>query len=140
MKANLTRALLMSGFLLVASTAGAEDVGRGRLLYVHHCASCHGVNGDGRGPVAPQLKTAPTDLRFLALRYGNPLPEDRIASFIDGRADIAAHGPRDMPIWGEQVWKYPEGKGPSWQVTSRIADLVAYLQSIQETKRHASLR
>jgi len=140
MKVNLTRALLLSGFLLFTSTAAADDVARGRLLYVHHCASCHGVKGDGRGPVAPELKTAPTDLRFLSLRYGNPLPEDRIASFIDGRADIVAHGPREMPIWGEEVWKYPEGQGPREQVTSRIADLVAYLQSIQETKQHASLR
>lgn len=109
-------------------------------MYLRDCASCHGVKGDGQGPVAAELKTPPTDLRLLSLRYGTPLPEDQIARFIDGRADIAAHGPRDMPVWGEQVWKYSEGKGPSSQVTSRVADLVAYLQSIQERQHHASLR
>ena len=140
MKPNRAVVLLLAGFLLVTSTAAADDVARGRVLYRRNCASCHGVKGDGQGPVAAQLKTPPTDLRLLSMRYGNPLPEDQIARFIDGRADIAAHGPRDMPVWGEQVWKYPEGKGPTAQVTSRVADLVAYLQSIQELQYHASLR
>ena len=40
-----------------------------------------------------------------------------------------------MPVWGEEVWKYPKGEGLSSQVTSRIAVLVAYLQSIQEIER-----
>jgi mono/diheme cytochrome c family protein len=140
MKFNRTLVLLLSVFLSGASIAGAGDGARGRVLYLRNCASCHGVNGDGRGPVAAALKTPPADLRVLSFRYGNPLPEEQVASFIDGRADIAAHGPRDMPVWGEQVWEYPEGKGPSGQVTSRVADLVAYLQSIQELQHHASLK
>ncbi len=140
MKLNRTLLLLLSGFLLAASTAAAGDVARGRVLYLRNRASCHGVKGDGQGPIAAQLQTPPADLRLLSLRYGNPLPEGQIARFIDGRADIVAHGPRDMPVWGEQVWKYPESKGPSSQVTSRVADLVAYLQSIQELQHQASLR
>ena len=140
MKLNRTLVLLLLVVLLVASTAAAGDVARGRALYLRNCASCHGIKGNGQGPVAAQLKTPPADLRLLSSRYGNPLPEDQIARFIDGRADIAAHGPRDMPVWGEEVWKYPEGKGPSGQVTSRVADLVAYFQSIQELEHHASLK
>ena len=140
MKLNRTLVVLLSGFFLVASTTAADEVARGRVLYMRNCASCHGVKGDGQGPVAALLKTPPADLRLLSLRYGNPLPEDQIARFIDGRADVAAHGPRDMPVWGEGVWEYPEGNGPSGQVISRVADLVAYLQSIQELQRHASLR
>src|SRR5271167_1197559 len=77
MKLNRTLVLLLSGFLLVASTAAADDVARGRVLYLRNCASCHGVKGDGRGPVAPALKAPPSDLRLLSLRYGNPLPEDQ---------------------------------------------------------------
>ena len=140
MKLTRTFAFLLSGILLLASTALADDVARGRVLYMRNCASCHGAKGDGRGPVAAALRTPPADLRLLSLRYGNPLPEDQIARFIDGRADIAAHGLRDMPVWGEQVWEYPAGKGPSSQVTPRVADLIAYLQSIQVRQGHASLR
>ncbi len=25
---------------------------------------------------------------------------------MDGRADIKAHGPRDMPVWGEEMWRF----------------------------------
>ncbi len=126
--------------LLTSAVAHAGDVTQGRVLYLHYCASCHGVKGDGHGPVAASLKTPPADLRLLSSRYGNPLSEDQIASFIDGRADVAAHGPREMPVWGEQVWQYPEGKGPEAQVTPRVADLVAYLQSIQTPQHHASIK
>jgi mono/diheme cytochrome c family protein len=140
MRSNRALVLFLLGSLFIASIAGADDVERGRALYLRNCAACHGVKADGHGPVSPALKTPPPDLRLLWHRYGNPLPEDRIASFIDGRADIAAHGPREMPVWGEQVWKYPEGKGPGTHVTSRVADLVSYLESIQEMQRHASIR
>ena len=37
---------------------------------------------------------------YFPSRCGNPLPEDVIAKFIDGRSDVKAHGPRDMPVWG----------------------------------------
>src|SRR5271166_4329513 len=110
---------LLGLFLLGApSISRADEISEGRTVYLRNCAACHGVKADGNGPAAPALTTKATDLRFLSARYGNPLPQDQIARFIDGRADIIAHGPRDMPVWGDQVWKYPEGKGPSSQVTS----------------------
>src|SRR5271167_1267872 len=138
MKRNRTFVLLLSGFLLAASTAAADEVARGRVLYLRNCASCHGVKGDGQGPVAAQLKTHPADLRLLSTRYGNPLPQDQIARFIDGRADVVAHGPREMPVWGEKVWEFPDGQGNQGQITPRVAALIAYLQSIQQIEHKAS--
>lgn len=133
-------ATLFGLFVVTSAVASASDVSQGRSLYLRYCASCHGVKGDGRGPVAPALKTPPSDLRLLSHRYGSPLPEDQIASFIDGRADVVAHGPREMPVWGEQVWQYPEGTRHETQVTPKIANLVAYLQSIQTPQHHASIK
>jgi mono/diheme cytochrome c family protein len=121
-----------------ASICNADQVSEGRTLYMRNCAACHGIKADGNGPAAPALTTKAPDLRFLSARYGNPLPQDQIARFIDGRADVVAHGPRDMPVWGEKVWEYPEGKGNQHQVTPRIAELIAYLQSIQKAARNAS--
>jgi mono/diheme cytochrome c family protein len=123
-----------------AAAAGTSAIARGRALYVNYCASCHGLNADGNGPVAAALSTPPTNLRLLSERYGNPLPEDQIARFIDGRSDVKAHGPRDMPVWGEQVWKYPQGRRKQTQVKGGIAALVAYLQSIQKREQNASLK
>jgi len=128
------------GFLLIGAMAfAAAEAARGQALYLRYCGSCHGISADGHGPVASALKTPPADLRILSKRYGNPLPEDQIAQFIDGRADVQAHGPRDMPIWGERIWAYGEAGGQQRKVSPRIADLVAYLQSIQKTQLQARL-
>jgi len=131
--------LLVVGSVAMAKTPGTDDIAQGRALYLQYCASCHGRYADGNGPVAPALSTPPANLRLLSERYGNPLPEDQIARFIDGRADVKAHGPRDMPVWGE-VWKNPEGQGSETQVKERIAKLVAYLQSIQKPAQSASVQ
>ena len=109
--------------------AGSTDVAQGKAIYLQYCASCHGPNGEGNGPLAPMLTTPPANLRKLYQRYGNPLPEDQIARFIDGRSDVRLHGPRDMPVWGERF--YVDANGNAQEVKSRIAKLVAFLQSIQ---------
>lgn len=111
---------------------------RGRALYLQYCDSRHGLAGEGDGPVARALTTPPANLRRLSERYGNPLPEDQIARFIDGRADLKAHGPRDMPVWGKRF--YYESGIDERTAQKRIAELVAYLQSIQTNIHQASLR
>ena len=124
--------------MLVAGVAVARggDVARGRALYLHNCATCHGLTAEGNGPMAGALKTPPTNLRLLSDLYGNPLPEDRVARAIDGRAEVKAHGPRDMPVWDERF--SAETHGDERQVKARIAQLVAYLQSLQTGARTAS--
>jgi len=122
----------------VASICSADPVSEGRNLYMRNCAACHGVKADGNGPAAPALTIKAPDLRFLSTRYGNPLPQDQIARFIDGRADVVAHGPREMPVWGEKVWEFPDGQGNQGQITPRVAALIAYLQSIQQIEHKAS--
>jgi mono/diheme cytochrome c family protein len=124
-------------FLIGAvSLAAADDVTDGKAIYVQYCASCHGTKGDGKGPMAPVLTTPPTNLRLLSQKYGNPLPAEQIARFIDGRSDVKAHGPRDMPVWGERF--NAQSNGNESDTGTRIAKLVAYLQSIQTGIRTAS--
>ena len=125
--------------ILIAGTfrlAAADDVTDGKAIYMQYCASCHGVKGDGNGPLSQALTTPPTNLRLLAQKYGNPLPEDQIAKFIDGRSDVKAHGPRDMPVWGQRF--NAQSNGNEAETAERIAKLVAYLQSIQTGIRTAS--
>jgi mono/diheme cytochrome c family protein len=126
------------GLWLIGTTTitRADDVKQRHALYLRYCVSCHGLTGEGDGPMARTLTTPPANLRLLSDRYGNPLPEDQIARFIDGRADVKAHGPRDMPVWGERF--YLETQGSEREVKHRIAKLVAYLQSIQTPNRQAS--
>jgi mono/diheme cytochrome c family protein len=122
-------------FLGTTAVVRADEVAQGRALYLRYCASCHGLMGEGDGPIARALSTPPANLRLLSDRYGNPLPEDQVARFIDGRAEVKAHGPRDMPVWGERF--YFETGGNEREVKARIAKLVAFLQSIQTGNRQA---
>jgi len=103
----------------------------GSQLYMHACAACHGVTADGRGPVAEVLSPPPRDLRTLAHRYGDPLPTDRIAQFIDGRELVKAHGPREMPVWGEELRERGKGPDPEAAVRRKIDAIVAYLVTLQ---------
>ncbi|HYA35343.1 MAG TPA: c-type cytochrome [Candidatus Binataceae bacterium] len=42
--------------------ATAENLERGKALYMNNCVPCHGPKGLGNGPVAKLLKTPPADL------------------------------------------------------------------------------
>jgi mono/diheme cytochrome c family protein len=141
---NSTRLVTLSlvGCLIIGApgVARPDDLAAGRRLYVEHCAACHGINGDGHGPLEHELARPATDLRMLSKKYGNPLPDDQIARFMDGRADVQAHGPRDMPVWGWEMWRYPAGKGDRRAVSEPVAQIVRYLQSIQVGSSPALLK
>ena len=129
--------MLLAVGAVSAMAAGPNDLNAGRADYVRYCASCHGLSGDGRGPVAKVLRTPPTDVRTLTTRYGAPLPLDRVARAIDGRQSITAHGEREMPVWGERFSEVDSlGETRDAQMQSRIAKLVAYLASIQAPTTH----
>ena len=52
---SLKRSMIpLFGLLLVSplAVAGTGDIAQGRTLYLNYCASCHGLNADGQGPVA----------------------------------------------------------------------------------------
>jgi mono/diheme cytochrome c family protein len=79
---------------------GEEDIGKRE--YVIRCAVCHGDGGRGDGPFAAQLKSPVTDLAKIQKDNNGVFPFDRIYRVIDGREVVAAHGPREMPVWGNQ--------------------------------------
>jgi mono/diheme cytochrome c family protein len=86
--------------LLVGGSAyAAEDAGR--TLYLRYCASCHGRDGRGDGPVAPALGEKPIDLTQIAAAHGGEFPFVAVCEAIDGTRTVRAHGVSEMPIWGE---------------------------------------
>lgn len=122
-------------FALAASLAGCVDPETrevaGRDLYLRHCASCHGDDGRGSGPVAASLTTPAADLTRLAERAGR-FDEAAVMSAIDGRRKVAAHGPREMPVWC--VVFEQEQEGQPFQVYAGLLQtraLADYLRSIQ---------
>ena len=105
----------------------------GRDTFLRYCASCHGAEGRGDGPLAASLTKPPSDLTQLAKKSGGRFDERALLEVIDGRRQLAAHGTRDMPVWGATFEE--EGKGtpyPAYQSLVRSRFLVDYLATIQE--------
>jgi mono/diheme cytochrome c family protein len=108
-------------------------VDAGRADFLRYCASCHGADARGKGPVAATLRIPPADLTRIAKRHGGRVPAGDIANYIDGRTTVAAHGTREMPVWGRILGeKIAEGTTEDEVARGRIDALVAYLMSIQE--------
>ena len=110
----------------------------GKLEYDFNCASCHGINGKGDGPYKQYLTKSPSDLTVLSWRNGGVFPMDKVYSIIDGREELGAHGPRDMPIWGMEfrardgLFGYTETPyGAESHVRVRILALADYIYRLQ---------
>ena len=127
--------------MLVSMVAFASDVNFGKNEYMENCAVCHGVDGKGAGPYTEMLKVdVMPDLTMLQKKNNGVFPFDHVRTVIDGRGEVKSHGPRDMPIWGNEY----NAKAPSPDyfmageidtepfVSGRILMLVDYLQSIQQ--------
>jgi len=104
---NLRPFLVLAALLAPAALHAAEadpfaDY-TGAQLFARFCASCHGPQGQGDGPVAPALKVMIPDLTELAKRSRGQFPEQRVREIIDGRAVLPAHGTRPMPVWGYEL-------------------------------------
>ncbi len=101
----------------------------GKEMYVNYCAVCHGSEGKGNGPAADALKTPPTDLTALSKNNGGTFPALKVGSAIRGDAQVAAHGSKDMPVWGK-LFRTISG-GHEGEVDQRVANLVNYIKTLQ---------
>ena len=126
-------AILMALAVLAAPAVAADYSGySGADLYRRFCASCHGNAGQGDGPVSRSLAAAMPDLRRLAERHGGHFPDNWTYRVIDGRASMLSHGPRDMPVWGVELWREQGADITAGEKTrDAIARLVEYLRSVQ---------
>jgi mono/diheme cytochrome c family protein len=139
---NLSAGTTFVAFLLFlcGSSASAEKTSDfGEFEYQTSCASCHGMTGKGDGPMAQHLVSTPSDLTLLAKNNGGVFPAQKVYEIIDGREEVASHGPRTMPVWGRAFRStVPHVEelgmmdfGP--QIAhARIASVVDYLYRIQE--------
>ena len=108
-------------------------VSGGRASFQAYCASCHGHNGKGDGPVGTKLTVKPADLTTLTERHEGTFPEEYLLQTIDGRAGLEVHGSRTMPVWG-RVWRTDPSDAASEVEAERVLnELVHYIRSIQTT-------
>ncbi len=127
----LVSLVIMAGSNHPVSAENANNMGR--QFFERYCSACHGMDGRGAGPVAPDLRTPPADLTRIAQRRGGQFPTAEIAASIDGRAQVRAHGSRDMPVWGERFSEQVGGGSLGEEVVrGNLLVLIQYLQSLQQ--------
>ena len=128
----------LMGLVLSAGAAGAQtkvekapikptlasDAG---AMFNTYCAVCHGKEGKGDGPAAKSLAKAPADLTKLAARNNGTFPEVRVRRYIEGLDEVAAHGTRDMPMWGDLFRSLNRDTA-----AIRVEALAEYLKGMQQ--------
>ena len=131
--------ILFVGACSPGEPEGAESVDAtpetGLQLFSHYCASCHGALGLGDGPVARSLNPPPADLTTLAQRNDGVFDAQAVLSTIDGRREVIAHGPRDMPVWGVVFASEHAGAGTlhAQQHAALLSKLLTdYVESLQK--------
>jgi cytochrome c553 len=135
-----SRWLIVVGLLLFAGVVSAQQKPRieqapierlpatdAKEMFASYCTPCHGKEGRGDGPAAAALKRVPADLTTLASRNAGKFPDLRVRRYIEGADEVAAHGTRDMPVWG------PLFRSLSPDTAAlRVAALTEYIKSIQK--------
>jgi mono/diheme cytochrome c family protein len=75
---------------MAAGPVWSDEDGRKHGLYRRHCAHCHGISGDGRGPTAGILNPYPRDYRSGVFKFkstytaSQPTDEDLRKTVLDG--------------------------------------------------------
>ena len=72
----------------------------------------------------------PPDLTTLTLRHGNQFPDAYVSNVLRDGVMLPAHGPAEMPVWGEEF--KAKDRLNETQVQLRITNLVKYIKSFQK--------
>jgi mono/diheme cytochrome c family protein len=135
---TLKNAIAVVGIFALTTTGAwlsAGDVEIGKKEYDTKCAICHGRSGKGDGPYVPQLKAGSSDITMLSKKNDGEFPTAQVFMVLDGRSEVQAHGPREMPIWGEvYLSEGPADKTAKERepfVNERLHALIAYLETLQ---------
>ena len=128
---------VLAALLFSAVRSGAQEnqqerqdaIAFGKVSYRVYCQNCHGESGKGNGRLASILKVRPSDLTQISQRNGGTFPVDRMHQIIDGRADVLAHGDREMPVWGQSFLERTDNEA---DVRTKVHQLTVSLESIQQ--------
>lgn len=122
-------ALSLSGAAVVADDKPSQL--KGGEDFVKYCAVCHGLNGEGYGPLAESLVQPPADLTTLSKNNDGEFPEERVKKTIEYGGAIKGHGASNMLAWGA----FFSIEFDDEEVEERINNLAVYIKSLQEKEQ-----
>ena len=120
--------------LLAAGPTWAADAENGAQLFGFHCASCHGVEAKGDGPLGEMLTVPPPDLTTLMTRNAGAFPIGDVLRKVDGTVEVQGHG-GPMPVFGfildgpSEAVLTPDGTEVVAPVG--LVDIATWLKSVQ---------
>jgi len=106
---------VIAGAAPLEQAAPGDAVRRGDQLFHSYCSRCHGVDADGKSPLAALLSTRPSNLRRSVLSRADKERMVRLGGAVNSRSPI-------MPSWQNELSR------------TQINDILDYLQSIRESK------
>lgn len=115
----------LAGKLVPASTLNA-----GRVAYLQYCRSCHGDNGDGKGPAAPGMRPPPRNFTQGSFKFAGvldqklPRDEDLIRVVRQGLHGTAMLG-WDVPEQKlDSIVQYLKTLSPKWKDDDAVGEPV----------------
>jgi len=116
----------------VVVTVSRVPASSGAQMYASYCATCHGLNAKGNGPMASGLSRQPADLTALSRMNGGIFPSEHVLAVLEFGATKSVRHATGMPVWGPILngmdTAYP---GQSLGVV-RMVNLSRYLKTIQK--------
>jgi len=103
-----------------AESASNEEHTRGKIIFNHYCAACHGVTGRGDGPNAPYLDPLPRDLS--SERFLRRLTDRYLFKVIQGGGNAVSKS-TFMPAYGKTLSQ------------QEIGDTIAYIRTFPQKSR-----
>ena len=98
-------------------SASGGDAGKGEALYATYCGSCHGLRGDGDGPVGASLDPQPAKHSDAA--YMDGLSDEHLFTVIKRGGPAVGKSPLMAP-WGGTL------------SDDQIRDVVAFTRSLSQ--------
>jgi len=103
-----------------AESASNEELTRGKRIFNHYCAACHGVTGRGDGPNAPYLDPLPRDLS--SERFLRRLTDLYLNKVIQSGGNSVSKSTL-MPAYGKTLSQ------------QEVGDIIAYIRTLPQKRR-----
>ena len=125
---NIIHAVMLLSLLIVCAPdvfADPPPAYEGRRLYVSYCQLCHGIGGNGDGPLAKVMKISPADLTTTVRSRSDTILTKIITG--EGRQTITGRDRHNLLSDAMPEWKDVFNE-------SQITALIAYLRFLSRTK------